>query len=102
MNILSLIYSIPPPPHSPSPLYPHSISRSTDSTQPPSPVSGSPTSESSDHLHRESSAVPLDGADVHRLSQETAKYELFEGENSSERKSSSRPAQPFITFLGFS
>ncbi|KAH9178881.1 hypothetical protein EDB89DRAFT_1928945 [Lactarius sanguifluus] len=79
MNILSLIYSIPPPPHSPSPLYPTSISTSTDSTQPPSPVSGSPSSDSSDHLHREPSTAQLDGVDVRRFSQDTAKYELFEG-----------------------
>lgn len=98
MNILSLIYSIPAPPHSPSPLYPPSISTSTDSTQPPSPVSGSPSSESSDHLHRDPSAVQLDGADVHRLSQETAKYELFEGGNSSERKSLIPPRSTFYNF----
>ncbi|KAG0709073.1 hypothetical protein DFH29DRAFT_890397 [Suillus ampliporus] len=44
MNILSLIYSIPPIPHSPSSVY--APSTSTDSTQPPSPSSLSPTSDS--------------------------------------------------------
>lgn len=102
MSILSLIYSIPLPPHSPSALYPTSISTSTDSTRSPSPVSGSPSSESSDHLHREPSATQLNGVDVRRLSQETAKYELFEGGDSSERKSLSRHAQLFITCRGFS
>ncbi|KAF8272979.1 hypothetical protein EI94DRAFT_1565123 [Lactarius quietus] len=101
MNILSLIYSIPPPPHSPSTLYPPSISTSTDSTQPPSPVSGSPSSESSDHLHHEPSAQ-FDGVDVHRFSQETAKYELFEGGDPSELEpskyhpySAASASQPF-------
>ncbi|KAH8997457.1 hypothetical protein EDB92DRAFT_1839852 [Lactarius akahatsu] len=88
MNILSLIYSIPPPPHSPSPLYPTSISTSTDSTQPPSPVSGSPSSDSSDHLHREPSTAQLDEVDVRRFSQDTAKYELFEGGVPSELETS--------------
>ncbi|KAI9462309.1 hypothetical protein BJY52DRAFT_1256249 [Lactarius psammicola] len=89
MNILSLIYSITPPPHSPSTLYPTSISTSTDSTQPPSPVSASPSSDSSDHhLLREPSAAQFDGADIRRLSQETAKYELFEGGDPSELETS--------------
>ncbi|KAF9229516.1 hypothetical protein BS17DRAFT_799038 [Gyrodon lividus] len=44
MNILSLIYSIPPIPHSPSSVY--APSTSTDSTQPPSPTSLSPSSDS--------------------------------------------------------
>lgn len=101
MNILSLIYSITPPPHSPSStVYPPSVSTSTDSTQPPSPVSGSPGSESSHHLNPESSVAQLDGADVHRLSQETAKYELFEGGDSSERKSSSSLAQTLYNISG--
>ena len=102
MNILSLIYSIPPPPHSPSTLYPKSMPTSTDSTQPSSPITGSPTSDSSDHLHREPSATQLNGADVRRLSQETAKYELFEGGDSFERESSSPLDQLFITFPGLS
>ena len=49
MNILSLIYSIPPIPHSPSSVY--APSTSTESTQPPSPASVSPTSDT----HRTSS-----------------------------------------------
>lgn len=49
MNILSLIYSIPPIPHSPSSVY--APSTSTESTQPGSPSSISPTSDS----HRVSS-----------------------------------------------
>lgn len=49
MNILSLIYSIPPIPHSPSSIY--TPSTSTESTQPPSPSSLSPTSDT----HRASS-----------------------------------------------
>ncbi|KAH7924894.1 hypothetical protein BV22DRAFT_1090141 [Leucogyrophana mollusca] len=44
MNILSLIYSIPPIPHSPSSVYTPSIS--TESTQPPTPTSLSPASDS--------------------------------------------------------
>ncbi|KIK28647.1 hypothetical protein PISMIDRAFT_27623 [Pisolithus microcarpus 441] len=44
MNILSLIYSIPPIPHSPTSLY--ALSTSTESTQPPSPSSPSPSSDS--------------------------------------------------------
>lgn len=44
MNILSLIYSIPPIPHSPSSVY--APSTSTESTQPGSPSSISPTSDS--------------------------------------------------------
>ncbi|KAI0308056.1 hypothetical protein B0F90DRAFT_110822 [Multifurca ochricompacta] len=86
MNILSLIYSIPPPSHSPSTLYPSSIPTSTDSTRPSSPTSGSPSSDSSNHLPRELSASFLDEVDTRRFSQETAKYrgELFEGRDSSE------------------
>ncbi|KAH9968715.1 hypothetical protein BC827DRAFT_1121417 [Russula dissimulans] len=78
MNILSLIYSIPPPPHSPSTTYPSSVSTSTDSTRPSSP--GSPSSESSNHLSRDSSVTLHNELDDRRLSQETAKYsgELFE------------------------
>ena len=84
MNILSLIYSIPPPPHSPSTVYPSSVSTSADSTQPPSP--GSPPSDSSDHLPREPSAALYDEVDHRRFSQETAKYrgELFKGRDSPE------------------
>jgi len=90
MNILSLIYSIPPPPHSPSVAYPPSVSTSTDSTRPSSP--GSPSSESSDHLRRESSATLYDDVDSRRFSQETARYrgELFERRDSSESTRSSR------------
>lgn len=44
MNILSLIYSIPPIPHSPSSVY--APSSSTESTQPPSPTSLSQSSDS--------------------------------------------------------
>ncbi|KAF9243932.1 hypothetical protein BU15DRAFT_86348 [Melanogaster broomeanus] len=53
MNILSLIYSIPPIPHSPSSFY--APSTSTESTQPPSPPSRSPSSGS--HRSRSSSYV---------------------------------------------
>jgi hypothetical protein len=85
MNILSLIYSIPPPPHSPSAVYPPSTSTSTDSTQPSSP--GSPSSGSSGHLpHEQSSPTLRDEVETRRFSQETAKYrgELFEGRASPE------------------
>lgn len=51
MNILSLIYSIPPIPHSPSSVY--APSSSTESTQPPSPTSLSQSSDS----HTSSSSV---------------------------------------------
>ncbi|THH21472.1 hypothetical protein EW146_g70 [Bondarzewia mesenterica] len=71
MNILSLIYSIPPIPHSPSSLYTASISASTDSTQPSSPVSGSPTSDSSDQTPTTLSLVTDDDSDSRRFSQET-------------------------------
>lgn len=88
MNILSLIYSIPPPPHSPSTSYLSSVSTSTDSTRPPSP--GSPPSDSSDHFSRETSAVLYDDVDDRRFSQETARYrgELFNGRDSPEVESS--------------
>jgi len=84
MNILSLIYSIPPPPHSPSTAYLSSVSTSADSTRPPSP--GSPPSDSSDHLSREPSAALYDDVDDRRFSQETARYrgELFNGRDSPE------------------
>jgi hypothetical protein len=85
MNILSLIYSIPPPPHSPSnAVYPSSVSTSTDSTRPSSP--GSPPSDSSDHHPREPSAGLYDAVDHRRFSQETARYhgEIFEGRASPE------------------
>ncbi|KAI0257298.1 hypothetical protein BJV78DRAFT_1161548 [Lactifluus subvellereus] len=84
MNILSLIYSIPPPTNSPSPLYPSSISTSTDSTQPSSP--GSPSSGSSDHLSRDTSPTLNDEHEGRRFSQETAKYpgEFFESRGSPE------------------
>jgi hypothetical protein len=90
MNILSLIYSIPPPPHSPSTPYLSSVSTSTDSTRPPSP--GSPPSDSSDHLPREPSAALYDDVDDRRFSQETARYrgELFNGRDSPEGTRSSR------------
>jgi hypothetical protein len=89
MNILSLIYSIPPPPHSPSTVYPSSVSTSTDSTRPPSP--GSPPSDSSDHLPHEPSAALYDDVDHRRFSQETARYhgELFKGRDSPEGTRSS-------------
>ena len=89
MNILSLIYSIPPPPHSPSTPYLSSVSTSTDSTRPPSP--GSPPSDSSDHLSREPSAALYDDVDDRRFSQETARYrgELFNGRDSPEGTRSS-------------
>ncbi|KAI0274903.1 hypothetical protein BC834DRAFT_850194 [Gloeopeniophorella convolvens] len=85
MNILSLIYSIPPPPRSPSTVYPPSVSTSTESTQPSSPTSNSPSSESSDHLPHTPSTL-REEIDSRRFSQETAKYrgELFEGRDSSE------------------
>ncbi|KAI9572781.1 hypothetical protein HD554DRAFT_2202639 [Boletus coccyginus] len=51
MNILSLIYSIPPIPHSPTSVY--TPSSSTESTQPPSPTSLSQSSDS----HTSSSSV---------------------------------------------
>jgi hypothetical protein len=51
MNILSLIYSIPPIPHSPSSVY--APSTSTESTQPPSPTSLSQSSDS----HTSSSSI---------------------------------------------
>ena len=81
MNILNL-NSIPPPPHSPSAAL--SVSISTDTIGPSSP--GSPSSETSDHLRRESSATLSDYFDARRLSQETAKYrgERIEREGSSE------------------
>ena len=90
MNILSLIYSIPPPPHSPSATYPSSMSSSTDSTRPSLP--GSPSSKSSNHFHRESSSTIYDDVDSRRFSQETAKYcgELFGQRDPSERTRSSR------------
>ena len=93
MNILSLIYSIPPPPHSPSAVYLSSVS-SADSTRPSSP--GSPPSDSSDHLSRQPSATLYDDVDDRRFSQETAKYrgELFNGRDSSE---GTRPSSlPFM------
>src|SRR5712671_14986 len=79
MNILSLIYSIPPPLHSPSTTYPSSVSTSTDSTRPSSPSSPS-SSETSNHLSRDTSVTLHDAIDDRRFSQETAKYtgELFE------------------------
>ncbi|KAA1468631.1 hypothetical protein DENSPDRAFT_479153 [Dentipellis sp. KUC8613] len=70
MNILSLIYSIPPIPHSPTSLYTASISASTDSTQPPSPTSGSPSSESSDQTPFTPSLLTDDGDDGRRYSTE--------------------------------
>ncbi|TFY82696.1 hypothetical protein EWM64_g1322 [Hericium alpestre] len=70
MNILSLIYSIPPIPHSPTSLYTASISASTDSTQPSSPTTGSPSSESSDHIPFTPSLTTDDDSDGHRLSEE--------------------------------
>jgi hypothetical protein len=87
MNILSLIYSIPPPSHSPSAVYPPSTS--TDSTQPSSP--GSPSSESSGHLPPEPSPTPPDHVEPRRFSQETARYrgELFQGRSSPDGMSSS-------------
>ena len=90
MNILSLIYSIPPPPHSPSVVYPSSVSTSTDSTRPSSP--GSPPSDSSDHLLPQPSAALYDEVDHRRFSQETAKYrgELFKGRDSPDGTRSSR------------
>ncbi|KAI0048385.1 hypothetical protein FA95DRAFT_1490882 [Auriscalpium vulgare] len=74
MNILSLIYSIPPMPHSPTSTYTASISASTDSTQPSSPTSGSPSSDSSDRIPPSSSTLVEDNADTRRFSQETAKF----------------------------
>ena len=53
MNTLSVIYNIPLPPHSPPSLHTSSSVSSAGSTQPSSPVSVSPTSDTSDrpHLH---------------------------------------------------
>jgi hypothetical protein len=101
MHILSVIYRIPPPPHSPSPLFSPSMSSSTDSTRPSSP--GSPSSESSDHLRPESSATSYDDVDSRRFSQETARYhgELFESGDSSEGMRSSRFLSYILTFITF-
>ncbi|KAI9511747.1 hypothetical protein F5148DRAFT_974630 [Russula earlei] len=100
MNILSLIYSIPPPPHSPSTVYPSSVTSSTDSTQPSSP--GSPSSQSSIRLSRNPSASPLDAVDDRRFSQETAKYrfssELFEARGLPEGTWPSDTLGVFITY----
>jgi hypothetical protein len=60
MNILSLIYSIPPIPHSPTAVYASSMSTSTDSTRPSSPSSNSPSSDSSDPVPRTPSAFLTD------------------------------------------
>jgi hypothetical protein len=60
MNILSLIYSIPPIPHSPTTVYASSMSASTDSTQPSSPTSNSPSSDSSDPAPQTPSAYLAD------------------------------------------
>jgi len=60
MNILSLIYSIPPIPHSPTTVYASSMSTSTDSTRPSSPSSNSPSSDSSDPVPRTPSAYLTD------------------------------------------
>lgn len=98
MNILSLIYSIPPPPHSPSTVvYASSVSTSTDSTRPSSP--GSPPSDSSDHFPREHSAGLYDDVDHRRFSQETARYhgEIFEGRASPEGARSSRLLRYSVT-----
>jgi hypothetical protein len=59
MNILSLIYSIPPIPHSPASVYAASMSISNDSAQPSSPSSTSPSSDTSDPVPRS----PSDGTD---------------------------------------
>ncbi|KAI0067910.1 hypothetical protein BV25DRAFT_1819378 [Artomyces pyxidatus] len=92
MNILSLIYSIPPPQHSPVSAYPPSISASTDSTQPPSPTSGSPSSVSSDQFSSTPSGAD-DDLDIRRLSQETARYhgEINTNGHSTEAPSSYHP-----------
>jgi hypothetical protein len=79
-----VIYRIPPPPHTPSPVFSTSVSNSTDSTRPSSP--GSPSSDSSDHLRPDSSVTLYDEVDSRRFSQETARYrgELFETRDSPE------------------
>jgi hypothetical protein len=102
MHILSVIYRIPPPPHSPSPVFSPSMSSSTDSTRPSSP--GSPSSESSDHhLRPESSATSYDDVDSRRFSQETARYHggLFESRDSPEGMLSSRFLSYILTFVTF-
>ncbi|KAI0670069.1 hypothetical protein C8Q78DRAFT_1146204 [Trametes maxima] len=54
MNILSVVYDIPLPPHSPSSVYASSsASVSSDSTRPSSPMSTTPTSERSPSRTRE-------------------------------------------------
>ncbi|KAH8100585.1 hypothetical protein BXZ70DRAFT_937959 [Cristinia sonorae] len=71
MNILSLIYSIPIPDHSPS-SYSSSISASTESTRPSSPASTSPTSELSDEgRSRTSSFSSRESTNDFRASSET-------------------------------
>ncbi|PCH33485.1 hypothetical protein WOLCODRAFT_160098 [Wolfiporia cocos MD-104 SS10] len=67
MNILSLIYSIPLPPHSPPSTYAAS-SVSTVSTRPSSPSSTSPSDESSDSHHLQPSST--------RTSEEVPRYSL--------------------------
>ncbi|TCD67518.1 hypothetical protein EIP91_012272 [Steccherinum ochraceum] len=73
MNILSLIYSIPLPEHSPPSTYTSSsVSTSSTSTQPSSPSSTSPTSEvSNDTRSRTSSTSSRDSASDLRGSSET-------------------------------
>ncbi|KAI0785992.1 hypothetical protein C8Q75DRAFT_721701 [Abortiporus biennis] len=74
MNILSLIYSIPLPQHSPPSTYASSVSASTVSTQPSSPSSTSPTSESSlEPRSRTNSTSSQASHDPVRVSAETAR-----------------------------
>ncbi|KAI0932403.1 hypothetical protein AcW2_001045 [Taiwanofungus camphoratus] len=74
MNILSLIYSIPLPPHSPPSTYTSSsISASSNSTRPSTPSSTSPSSEISEPSSAIPSLLHRPSRDEPRHSSETAR-----------------------------
>ncbi|RPD63115.1 hypothetical protein L226DRAFT_451220 [Lentinus tigrinus ALCF2SS1-7] len=95
MNILSVVYDIPLPPHSPP--SGSSISVSSDSTRPSSPSSISPTSEASDvssHPHSPSRSRERES----RFSSETARADnVTDDEGSLSRNSSYTNLSPLAS-----
>lgn len=88
MNILSVVYDIPLPPHSPPSV--SSVSVSSDSTRPSSPSSISPTSDASDIGGGQQSPSSSRERESSRFSSETARADTYtDDESSSPSRSSS-------------
>ena len=92
MNILSVVYDIPLPPHSPPSI--SSVSVSSDSTRPSSPASISPTSEASDVSSNHPRSPSLSREAENRHSSETARGDSTTDDESGALSRNSSYASP--------